>query len=278
MMVSRFGNRYVMNMNYWDGGYVLLDVTEPDGRQRRADRRDRLRRCSTRSGWPAGHQIAPEGNAHQSELSPEHGSSCIGTDEDFNPFRVVRHRSTTAPTPARVRRRPGQRHAAARPRTTRRSPGPPTFVGLGCDPLAAPGTGHRAGRAGRLHVPGEARQHHRRRLRRGHRVQQRPGRLPVALVTMLAAGDIPFVFVNRDDRPAAPRPERRRDRLSAPRPRRPPARRRATTTIEAVFDGWGYVRLFRTDSRKADRHGHDHPDRHLRHPRGPGPRFADRLR
>jgi hypothetical protein len=65
-------------------------------------------------------------------------------------------------------------------------------------------------------------------------------------VTMLAAGDIPFVFVNRlaglqllqvpgvtadnactTEAPAAGAPV-------------------ASTTIEAVFDGWGYIRLFRT--------------------------------
>ncbi|MGH9283222.1 MAG: hypothetical protein ACRD0S_09855, partial [Acidimicrobiales bacterium] len=27
MMIQKVGRRYVMNMNYWDGGYVLLDVT-----------------------------------------------------------------------------------------------------------------------------------------------------------------------------------------------------------------------------------------------------------
>ena len=29
MDVQKIGQRYVMNMNYWDGGYVLLDVTDP---------------------------------------------------------------------------------------------------------------------------------------------------------------------------------------------------------------------------------------------------------
>src|SRR5688572_17661147 len=29
MHVQKIGQRYVMNMNYWDGGYVLLDVTNP---------------------------------------------------------------------------------------------------------------------------------------------------------------------------------------------------------------------------------------------------------
>jgi hypothetical protein len=29
MMVYRKGDRYIMNVNYWDGGYVLLDVTDP---------------------------------------------------------------------------------------------------------------------------------------------------------------------------------------------------------------------------------------------------------
>src|SRR5919197_1697063 len=29
MYVKKIGQRYVMNMSYWDGGYVLLDVTDP---------------------------------------------------------------------------------------------------------------------------------------------------------------------------------------------------------------------------------------------------------
>ena len=28
MVVKRIGQRLVMNVNYWDGGYVLLDVTD----------------------------------------------------------------------------------------------------------------------------------------------------------------------------------------------------------------------------------------------------------
>ena len=67
----------------------------------------------------------------------------------------------------------------------------------------------------------------------------------LALVTMLAAGDIPFIFVNREvglhilnqtvDGQAACTTAS-------------PAAGAATATInlEAVFDGWGYVRLFRT--------------------------------
>ena len=29
MDVQRFGQRYIMSLAYWDGGYVLLDVTDP---------------------------------------------------------------------------------------------------------------------------------------------------------------------------------------------------------------------------------------------------------
>jgi hypothetical protein len=67
-----------------------------------------------------------------------------------------------------------------------------------------------------------------------------------ALVSMLAVGDIPFVFVSRStglrllgldeaavDTCATPTPA-----AGAPS---------EETTIQAVFDGWGYVRLFSTD-------------------------------
>ncbi|MEJ7845963.1 MAG: hypothetical protein WKF93_09980, partial [Acidimicrobiales bacterium] len=84
MDVQRFGSRYVMSLNYWDGGYVLLDVTDPANVVLMAETdfalldEERLER---------GVEISPEGNAHQSEINTT-GDFMIGTDEDFDPFRV----------------------------------------------------------------------------------------------------------------------------------------------------------------------------------------------
>jgi hypothetical protein len=87
MMVYRKGSRYIMNVSYWDGGYVLLDVTDPTPGN-----------VTLIANWTfpefddqrllRGEQIPPEGNAHQSEFSPNF-NFLIATDEDFSPFRFA---------------------------------------------------------------------------------------------------------------------------------------------------------------------------------------------
>jgi hypothetical protein len=65
-------------------------------------------------------------------------------------------------------------------------------------------------------------------------------------VLMLAAGDIPFVFVNRltglQLLQVAGANEGNACTTATPANPSP-----ASTTIEAVFEGWGYIRLFGTD-------------------------------
>jgi hypothetical protein len=66
------------------------------------------------------------------------------------------------------------------------------------------------------------------------------------LLTMLAEGDIPFVFIAREaglkslviDAPGD---------ADCTTPNPPPGTEIADVTIESVFRGWGYVRLFRTN-------------------------------
>ena len=78
MKVQKIGQRYVMNMNYWDGGYVLLDVTDPRAGHGHAHRRERLR--SARRGAPrarafdlAGGQQPPVRAVAESEVPDRHG-------------------------------------------------------------------------------------------------------------------------------------------------------------------------------------------------------------
>ena len=93
MDVQRFGSRYVMSLNYWDGGYVLLDVTDPANVVLMAETdyalldEQRLER---------GVEISPEGNAHQSEINTT-GDFMIGTDEDFAPYRTGALEITSGP-------------------------------------------------------------------------------------------------------------------------------------------------------------------------------------
>lgn len=241
MTVKKIGRRYVMNMSYWDGGYVLLDVTDPQPGQVS---------LITESDFPAldeerlarGHEISPEGNAHQSELSPDN-RFLVGTDEDFNPYRVI---AAITSGPAQGATFSAASASATPPIDAQTSiTGTPTFVGLACDPLPA-GTGVALVERGVCAF------------------QQKLDTIKAAgytagivfnalradcqgLVTMLAEGDIPFVFTDRlaglrmlqvvgvteDDACTTATPA--------------PGSAAAAVSIAAVFDGWGFVRLFGTN-------------------------------
>ena len=66
MIVKRIGNRDVMLMSYWDGGYVTLDVTDPATPKPLSD-------TDFAAADPAraerGQTITPEGNGHQAEFT-----------------------------------------------------------------------------------------------------------------------------------------------------------------------------------------------------------------
>jgi hypothetical protein len=238
MMVYRVGRRYVMTMSYWDGGFVLLDVTDPTpGNVSLIAESDYAELDEQR--LERGQEISPEGNAHQNELSPNK-RFLIGTDEDFNPFRVT---ATIDSGPFA-----GTEYEAASASDTppidseTTITGPTTFVGLACDPVPA-GTGTAV-------------------IERGVcTFQQKLDNITAAgfssgvvfnlagegcdgLVTMLAEGTIPFLFTTRTaglqllgvdfTDPCA---------TAAPAA----GTAGADTTIVGVFDGWGYVRLFGVD-------------------------------
>ena len=215
MDVQRFGKRYVMNLNYWDGGYVLLDVTDPRGKVQLIAETDYAVLDEERLA--RGHEIAPEGNAHQSEITPDSGKFLIGTDEDFNPFRVF----ATIDTGPYA----GTEYVAAQasdtpPLTDDNTPitGTPTFVGLACTASPPPaGTGIALVERGVCTFQEKLDNI----IAAGYSAgivfnNVRPDCL--SLVTMLADGDIPFVFVNRARRPAAPQAQASPPRTPARRP------------------------------------------------------------
>jgi hypothetical protein len=241
MVVKRVGSRYVMNVNYWDGGYVLLDVTDPTpGNVSMIAESDYAALDEERLA--RGHEISPEGNGHQSELSPDN-RFLVGTDEDFNPFRVTAAISSGPYA--------GTDYTAVSASDTppvdadTSVSGTPTFVGLGCDPLPA-GDGVALVERGvcpfqqKLDTITAA----------GYDAgivfnSLQPDPACLGFVNMLADGDIPFLFVNRLTGlqllqvPGV-------NEANACTMETPAAGTAAATTIEAIFDGWGYIRLFRT--------------------------------
>jgi len=79
VIVKKIGSRFIMSVSYWDGGYVLLDVTDPLNPTYVAD-----------SDFPDPDSIfnvLPEGNGHQSEFNLDN-EYLIGADEDFGPYAL----------------------------------------------------------------------------------------------------------------------------------------------------------------------------------------------
>jgi hypothetical protein len=241
MVVQKIGARYVMNVNYWDGGYVLLDVTNPaPGQVELIAESDYAEFDEERLA--RGQEISPEGNSHQSELSPDR-RFLIGTDEDFNPYRAVATIDTGPYAGTEYTAVSASGTPQVSPDTT--ITGPTTYVGLACEPLPA-GTGTALVERGVCPF------------------QQKLDTITAAgytagvvfnsanpechsFVFMAADGTIPFVFVDRttgfqllQQQPIDPATI---CQTAAPAP----GTASAETTIEAIFDGWGYVRLFRTD-------------------------------
>jgi len=240
MDVYRVGERYVMNVNYWDGGYVLLDVTDPRAVTLVAQSdyaeldEERLAR---------GDEVSPEGNAHQSELSPNR-KFLIGTDEDFAPFRI----SATIDSGPYAGTEYAALQAGDTPAITEDTPisGPTTFLGPGCDPATVP-----AGSGTALIERGVCpfQQKLDNAAAKGYTAglvfdNQNPD--CNTLLNMAAAGGIPFLFVSRATGLQLLGIEGVTEENACDTPT-PASATGQATTIAATFDGWGYVRLFETD-------------------------------
>ena len=85
VVVKEIEGRWIMLLSYWDGGWVLLDVTNPEEPvflgDTDYDAVDPLLLEELEVSLP------PEGNAHQAEFTADN-RFFIGTDEDFNPFKL----------------------------------------------------------------------------------------------------------------------------------------------------------------------------------------------
>ncbi len=83
VIVKKIGDKQIMLVSYWDGGYLKLDVTNPALPTLIAD-----------SDFPSpdsellaqtGKSETPEGNAHQAEFTKDN-QFILAADEDFGPF------------------------------------------------------------------------------------------------------------------------------------------------------------------------------------------------
>jgi hypothetical protein len=136
VVVKEIDGRWIMLLSYWDGGWVLLDVTDPANPEFLGD-----------TDYDAvdpllleelGVSLPPEGNAHQAEFTIDN-RFIIGTDEDFNPFKLFMSiaggaaapvsAGTATPVDEDVYIGPGETLTA-----------PTTFLGTACGTIAPAAT------------------------------------------------------------------------------------------------------------------------------------------
>ncbi len=83
VVVKKIGARYEMLLSYWDGGYVKLDVTDPAHATYIAD--SDFTNPDPEVLAQTGVSTLPEGNAHESEFTLN-SDFIVAADEDFSPF------------------------------------------------------------------------------------------------------------------------------------------------------------------------------------------------
>ena len=86
MVVKQIGSRFILLDSYWDGGYVLMDVTNPAAPVFLSD--TDFAAVDPELLAQTGVALSPEGNAHQSEFTLDN-RFVIATDEDFGPHRLL---------------------------------------------------------------------------------------------------------------------------------------------------------------------------------------------
>ena len=247
MVVKRIGDRDVMLMSYWDGGYVTSTsaIRRPAGRCRTPTS---LR--PTRPRLKYGQTITPEGNGHQAEFTRDN-KYVFATDEDFDPYRVTatfKGGAANGKTFTAIQASGTQAGQQANPLV-----GADEYVGQGCDPVAPASSEQDRGRgAWDLRLPGQARQRDRGRLPVPDRVQpprhrrvRDPGQHARGLGHPLgdlrvAPGWLPPAGVEPPSTYACGSASETDGTDTPPGPSVP-------VDISAVFDGWGYTHMYETN-------------------------------
>jgi hypothetical protein len=129
VVVKQINGRWIMLLSYWDGGWVLLDVTNPAAPVFLSD--TDYAAIDDELFEQTGARLSPEGNAHQAEFTIDN-RFVIGTDEDFDPYRLQVMTAEGDAFTAKLGAQTTNEQATA-------ISGTPVFVGLACpgDPVPA---------------------------------------------------------------------------------------------------------------------------------------------
>ena len=254
-VVKKVGDKWLFLGSYWDGGYIILDFT------RLPFETTFLRDTDFGPVEPFTQELRlpantpPEGNAHQAEFSPD-SSMFIGTDEDFNSSRFLGTITSGTYEGDAFTGAPGN----ATPPIPDGLSGPTVFVGYGC-PMPPPPTQdtHIAIAERGSNLPGNSCPF----LAKVQAAEAAGYKAIViyndrvtdancdSLANMLAAGNIPAMFVGRSTGlkllNTAPGP----DSCDTPTPALAPGTPAQTFRMSTLFDGWGYMHLYDANTMQA---------------------------
>ena len=247
-VVKEIDGRQTMLASYWDNGHIILDVEDPANP---AFLRDTdfaaTEPYAARLRLPEGFE--PEGNAHQAEFSPDN-QFFIGADEDFNPYRVFANITSGPNSGAEATATNGGDTPAVT--DTSSLTGATDFVGRGCldtDPdTAGDQSDPYPTKAGDIAVIERGacsfQEKYDRAVAAGYIgviVFNSKGGCDALLSPLVSGETVPFIFVDRSTGLRI-----LNQTVTDPCAQDSPAIGGATgdVSIEAVFDGWGYVHLY----------------------------------
>lgn len=252
MVVKEINGTQIMLLSYWDGGYILLNVEDPAAPQFLSDT-DYEQYNTELLALPEPIQRETEGNGHQAEFTSDN-AFVIATDEDFDPY-VLAIQTAVGEFPARLGTNTTGAQATA-------ISGPTVFVGLACP-------GGTALPAGDPNNPATA------VVERGvclfteklQAVEAAGGWDAVIIMNREGAdackanlvpsveSELPVVFTPRDAGYTLFNAESEYDQDecmagdgTAIAPMEIGDSGQPVITVDLIFDGWGYVHLFATDS------------------------------
>ncbi len=249
MIVKQINGRFIMLLSYWDGGYVQLDVTDPLNASYIADTDFTNPDPEAKE---SGYTVKPEGNGHQAEFSLKN-DYIVAADEDFSPYSV-RAQNTTDGTEFQATQGTNTPQIDADMSLS----GQTVFIGRACntDPVVPPAGAAKIAvvergvcsfteKVANVEAAGGY---------QGVIVFNREGSdACTGLLTMLVDGTIPALFVGRDtgfgffNTPYNDAECRDDNAQLAPIAIGATG---DTVDVKAIFDGWGYVHLYKNGTDK----------------------------
>ena len=257
-VVKKVGNQWLLLASYWDGGYIILDVTGlPDPNSVRFLRDTdfgAVEPFSAELNLPA--NTPPEGNGHQAEFNFDN-SMFIGADEDFQALRFLGRITSGTYNGHSFTASQGN---ATPPLGPEGISGPTVWVGSGCPSPPAPSPNHIAlaergpGNTCPFLAKTQAAE------AAGYKavvvMNDRTTDAPNcdALVNPLAVGNIPMLFVGRSTGLKLLNQDPGANSCDTPTPTKAVGTAAESFDITTLFDGWGYMHLFDANTMQAIDH------------------------